>query len=136
MDVLTERSEPLTKPEAELRDFLAEERTFLAWIRTGIALMGLGLLVARFGIFGDGASATQHGYAIEPRVLSLWLGVVLIAVGVIVNLVSAWRFKRLVGELNRSRFVQRPGSTQGLIVAAVLALLGIAITVCMIPALA
>ena len=121
---------------AELRDYLAEERTFLAWIRTGIALMGFGFVVARFGIFGDEPHMTQQIPAGQPHELSLWFGAALITIGAIVNLFSAGRFMRLVGELNRGQFVHRSLSKQGLIVALSLALLGIAISIYMILILA
>jgi putative membrane protein len=54
---------------------------------------------------------------------------VLIAIGAIVNLFSARRFMRLVGELNRDRFADRSLSKQGVVVACFLALLGIAMTI-------
>jgi putative membrane protein len=117
------------KPVADLRDYLAEERTFLAWIRTGIALMGFGFVVARFGILGDEPHMTQQIPAGQPHELSLWFGAALITIGAIVNLFSAGRFMRLVGELNRDQFVDRSLSKQGVIVALFLALLGIAMTI-------
>ena len=118
---------PETRPVAELRDYLAEERTFLAWIRTGISLMGFGFVVARFGIFGD--LSYMPLAAVPPRELSVWFGAALIAIGAIVNLFSARRFMRLVGELNRDRFADRSLSKQGVIVALFMAMLGIAMTI-------
>jgi putative membrane protein len=117
------------RPVAELRDYLAEERTFLAWIRTGISLMGFGFVVARFGILGNMSYIPQQLPAAQPHELSVWLGAVLIAIGAIVNLFSARRFMRLVGELNRDRFADRSLSKQGVMVACFLALLGIAMTI-------
>ena len=117
------------RPVAQLRDYLAEERTFLAWIRTGISLMGFGFVVARFGILGNMSYLPQQLPAAQPHELSVWLGAVLIAIGAIVNLFSARRFMRLVGELNRDRFADRSLSKQGVIVACFLALLGIAMTI-------
>ena len=114
---------------AELRDYLAEERTFLAWIRTGISLMGFGFVVARFGIFGDLPHIPLQLPAGRPHELSLWFGAALIAIGAIVNLFSARRFMRLVGELNRDQFADRSLSKQGVIVAGFMALLGIAMTI-------
>ncbi len=105
---------------ADLRDYLAEERTFLAWIRTGIALMGFGVVAAHFGLFADESHITQHA--------SVWFGTALIALGVAVNLISARRYIRLVGELNRGQFVYHSPSKGAVIVALFLALLGIAMT--------
>jgi putative membrane protein len=120
---------PEARPAAELRDYLAEERTFLAWVRTGISLMGLGFVVARFGAFGDMPYIPQEFLAVPPRELSVWFGAGLIAIGAIVNLFSARRFMRLVGELSREQFADRSLSKQGVIVACLLALLGIAMTI-------
>jgi putative membrane protein len=117
------------RPVAQLRDYLAEERTFLAWIRTGVALMGFGFVVARFGIFGDQPHIAQQFAAGQPHELSPWFGAALIAIGAIVNLFSAWRFMRLVSDLNRDQFADRSLSKQGVIVALFLALLGIAMTI-------
>jgi putative membrane protein len=116
------------KPVADLRDYLAEERTFLAWIRTGIALMGFGFVVAHFGVFADEPHMT-HASGVPPHEFSLWFGAALIAIGATVNLFSARRFMRLVGELNRDRFADRSLSRQGVIVALFLAALGIAMTI-------
>jgi putative membrane protein len=117
------------KPAADLRDYLAEERTFLAWIRTGIALMGFGLVVAHFELFSGGPSLTQRTSLVEPHWPSLWFGTALVAIGAAVNVFSAWRYMRLVGELSRGQFVHRSVSKQGVIVAVLLALLGIAMAV-------
>src|SRR6266852_9825843 len=89
------------KQKADLRDYLAAERTFLAWIRTGLALMGFGFVVARFGLFLQQLRLFDHGLSTPSYSVSLWFGTVLIGVGVIVNLSSAWHQIRLVRELDR-----------------------------------
>jgi putative membrane protein len=119
------------KPVADLRDYLAEERTFLAWIRTGIALMGFGFVVAHFGISADGAYIGPQASGV-PHGPSLWFGMVLIALGVAVNLFSARRFVRLARELSRGQVLLRHLTKQGVIVALILALLGIAMAIYMI----
>jgi putative membrane protein len=72
----------------DLRDQLAEDRTLLAWIRTGLALMGFGFAVARFG-------AAAH-----LKWLSVGLGTLLIAAGVIVNLLSTQHYTHLAPSRN------------------------------------
>jgi putative membrane protein len=121
-------------PAADLRDYLAQERTFLAWVRTGIALMAFGLVTAQFQLFADQPDITQHAGGRHGP--SLWFGTALIAIGVTVHLVSAWRYVRLVGELSRGQLVHRSVSKQGVIVALSLALLGIAIMIYLVFALA
>jgi putative membrane protein len=124
-----------TKPTADLRDYLAEERTFLAWIRTGIALMGFGFVLAHFGLSEDQPELAQVVSIIQPDTLSRWLGIALIGVGVGVNLISARRYMRLVGALNRGQFIERAVSKQGVALAMFLALLGTAATFYMLAVL-
>jgi putative membrane protein len=117
------------KPAADLRDYLAEERTFLAWLRTGIALMGFGFVAARFEFFADDRPFMQHATGVQAHGLSLWFGTALVVIGVAVNLFSARRYMRLVGELNGGQFIHRSLSKEAVIFAAVLVLLGIALTI-------
>jgi uncharacterized protein (DUF302 family)/uncharacterized membrane protein YidH (DUF202 family) len=107
-------------------DYLAAERTFLAWIRTALALMGFGFVVARFGLF---LQALQIGQ-LTPRVasygISFWFGTVLIVLGVIVNVTSAWRYLHLTRELERGGSSYTRPSSMAIAVAVILAMLGLA----------
>jgi uncharacterized protein (DUF302 family)/uncharacterized membrane protein YidH (DUF202 family) len=118
-----------TTQRADLRDFLAAERTFLAWIRTGLALMGFGFVVARFGLFLQQLQFIQQAPSAPSYGLSLWFGTALIALGVVVNLLSAWHHLRLVRELDRGGPVPSRPSTQALLVALFLALVGLAMAI-------
>lgn len=73
---------------------LAAERTFLAWIRTGLALMGFGFVVARFGLFFREWSAAQNNAQYAGHGVSLWLGIVLVLLGVVLNLAALARYRR------------------------------------------
>lgn len=117
------------KPRAELRDYLAAERTFLAWIRTGLALMGFGFVVARFGLFLQQLELFQHAPAAQSYGLSLWFGTALIATGVVVNISSAWHHVRLVRELDRGEPAHSRPSTQAVLIALFLALVGLAMAI-------
>src|SRR6202011_1198826 len=109
MRILTNRVRPKMdtpfkgKPVADLRDYLAEERTFLAWLRTGIGLMGFGFVAARFGLFVDEAQVVQSAPGVQAHGPSLWFGAALVVIGVAVNLFSARRYMRMVGELSRGQ---------------------------------
>lgn len=122
---MAEPTEPSRR--ASLSDALAAERTFLAWIRTGIALMGFGFVVARFGLFLQQLQLIEHGQPSRSYGLSLWFGTGLIAVGVVVNLFSAWHHLRLVRELNRGGRVPPRPSTQAVVIAVLLAFIGIGV---------
>ena len=117
------------KQKADLRDYLAAERTFLAWIRTGLALMGFGFVVARFGLFLQQLELFQHAPSVQSYGLSLWFGTALIATGVVVNISSAWRHVRLVRELDRGEPAHSRPSTQAVVIALFLALVGLAMAI-------
>ena len=113
---------------ADARDYLAEERTFLAWTRTGLAVMAFGFVVARFGVLVKeiGIAPDDSTHSHRP---SLWLGTTLIAAGVAVNLLSAWRHRRLVAALNRGQSADRGPSTLAIALAVFLALFGIVLAI-------
>jgi putative membrane protein len=123
------------KPAADVRDYLAGERTFLAWIRTGLALMGFGFVVARFGLFlAELRVAQDGGAAAPPHRYSLWFGTAVIVVGVDMNLSAIRRYLRLVGELNRGQLADHRPSQEAVLLALLLALVGVAMALYLILA--
>jgi uncharacterized protein (DUF302 family)/uncharacterized membrane protein YidH (DUF202 family) len=120
---------PETRQGADLSDYLAAERTFLAWVRTGLALMGFGFVVARFGLFLQQLQIFQRDGLASSSGPSLWFGTALIAVGVVVNLSSAWRHVRLVGELDQGKSACSRSLAQAVVTALFLALVGLAMAI-------
>ena len=115
------------KANEDPRVYFALERTFLAWIRTGLGLMGIGFAVARFGLFlrelhgGPGSMGRQGG-------LSVYSGVVLVLLGVLVNAGAMVHQVRTVHALRSGRWV--PGiASQAMLLAGLLALLGLGMAV-------
>jgi uncharacterized protein (DUF302 family)/uncharacterized membrane protein YidH (DUF202 family) len=120
------------KQGADVRDRLAAERTFLAWIRTGIALMGFGFVVARFGLFLQQFRVIQGVPPAPSHVISLWFGTALIVAGIVTNVLSARNHARLVRELDQGIRAQSRPSTQAVVIALFLALVGLAMAIYLI----
>ena len=111
------------------RVYMAAERTFLAWLRTGIALMGFGFVVARFGLFLNELAASNEPARPPHASFSLPVGILLIALGILVNVVAAIRHHRCIRSLDRGQFRQTFGPAFGLWLAGLLALIGLAVAV-------
>lgn len=126
-------------PEPELHerhgaagDYFAAERTFLAWIRTGVALMGFGFVVARFGLFLQELHVIQANATVRTYGVSLWFGTALIALGVLVNVASAVHHVHVIDQLKRGATAFERPSRTAIVVAAFLALVGLAMAVYLI----
>jgi putative membrane protein len=104
---------------------LAAERTLLAWVRTGLAMMGFGFVVARFGLFLSEIAAVQGTPPRSSSGLSFWIGGLLIAFGVLVNLVAAAHHVRLVKRLMAGAPYRVSPWSFGVIVTLTMAGLGI-----------
>jgi putative membrane protein len=102
----------------------AAERTLLAWIRTGLALMGFGFVVARFGLLMHEMAAIRE--APPPTGYTQGLGVALVVLGVLVTLLAAAEHRQVVARIDRGEPYRPPRWSLGLVVAALLAALGIA----------
>ena len=81
-----------SEPET-IRLHQANERTMLAWVRTGIALMAFGFAISRFDVFlrqlaAAGSHPVPGARGLEPG----WVGVALVAVGMLANLTATLRF--------------------------------------------
>jgi uncharacterized protein (DUF302 family)/uncharacterized membrane protein YidH (DUF202 family) len=91
--------------------------------------MGFGFVVARFGLFLQQLQIMQQTPIERSYGLSLWFGTALIAVGVIVNVFAGWQHLRLVRELDRGAASHSHSSTQAVLIAFFLALVGLAMAI-------
>ena len=89
------------KKQGNPSDHLANERTFLAWVRTSIGIMAFGFVGVKFSLFvkqislilGKETVIHQTGY-------SGILGIVLVAIGTVVSVLSYMRYKQSEQQLN------------------------------------
>jgi putative membrane protein len=118
--------------EQDPRVYFAAERTFLAWIRTGLGLMGIGFAVSRFGLFLRQLTSTNSHLPTRATGLSLWSGVALVTLGVIVTLSSVLRHIQLIHELSSGTWQPGRISRDAVILAVILAAVGIAMAIYLI----
>ncbi len=105
--------------------YFAAERTFLAWIRTGLGLMGIGFAVSRFGLFLRELRASETHLSPHATGLSLWSGVALVCLGVLVNVSAVVEHMRLVRSLREGTWIPGQVSRGAILLALVLAAVGI-----------
>jgi putative membrane protein len=115
-------------PEQDPRVYFAAERTFLAWIRTGLGLMGVGFAVARFGLFLRQMRAQETHTVVQSSGLSVWSGVALVFLGVVVLTASAIQHRILIRELSSGTWTPGRVSRSAVALAILLALVGVGMT--------
>src|ERR1039458_932752 len=113
-------------PTEDPRVYFAAERTTLAWVRTGLAMMGFGFVVARFGLFLRELAAVR-GLSPHQGRLSLWAGVALVGLGVIVNVYAAVTDVRFPRRFEAGE-ATRPSSLMPILAAALLAAIGLIVS--------
>jgi putative membrane protein len=108
---------------------LAGERTLLAWVRTGLSMMGFGFVVARFGLFLREIAAVNKVVPARHTGLSLYFGIGLVALGVIVNVLAAWEHVRFLRRIDADLPYQPPRWSLSVVVAAALSAIGLAMAI-------
>lgn len=108
------------------RTYFAAERTFLAWIRTGLGLMAVGFALARFGLFLREFQSQQHATP-HSTGLSLYSGVGLVILGVLVNISAVTGHVRTVKELRSGTWTPGRIVRPAVFLALLLALFGIVV---------
>jgi putative membrane protein len=113
-------------PDSRLR--LGLETTLLAWIRTGLALMAFGFVLTRFSLLL--VELEQLGHIRHQQIqVSLWSGIVLIGLGVAINVAAAVMHYPYLVRARRRETDLPPTWWLGLVLAGLLAVVGITMVV-------
>jgi len=88
-------------------------------------MMGFGFVVARFGLFLREMQAVQQGTPVESARGSLWFGIALVLMGVLVNLSAAIQHVHFLRELRQGAWDVNSPARSAMIVALALALVGL-----------
>ena len=112
------------------REHQANERTFLAWLRTSIALIGFGFAIARFGLFlqqfetANSSTNSSISQIPTPAILdSQNLGIGLVAFGITVIILAAWRYNQVFWQIERGAY--KPSRLVIWVVTSIVILLGL-----------
>lgn len=104
------------------RVLFAMERTLLAWNRTSLAFIAFGFLVERAGLLIKAVAPEQTGS--EATVMTFWLGLAFIALGIFVSAYSSRQYFFLLKTLNPAEIPPKYGTKAGIYVNSVVAILG------------
>jgi putative membrane protein len=113
---------------AWVRTRLSVERTLMSWVRTAAALIGFGFTIVQF--FERLSTMDNVAPAARPQ-MPRYLGLALIACGVLALLVSCWQYRWVIRYLWRPEFRSIAGlredgmQTPILLVGSALGLIGI-----------
>lgn len=91
----------MTEDSARVTNHMANERTYLAWVRTGITIIALGFVVAKFQLLINELFPSAPTSSIH---LSLAIGVILVAMGGLLQVLALTRFKRNQAMIRAGRY--------------------------------
>ena len=83
-----------------IRTRLSLERTMMSWVRTSVALIGFGFTIVQFF---EHLHSEVVAPALRPQA-PRYLGLALIAAGVLVLLISIWQYRKVVRYLLSKEF--------------------------------
>ncbi|MBY0527324.1 MAG: DUF202 domain-containing protein [Gemmataceae bacterium] len=121
--------EPAASSNQDLQIRMAAERTLLAWIRTGLSMIALGFVVAKFGLFLRELARATKVHESQDVGTSSWIGALLVALGVATCAMAAAQQFLLLRRLRRREPAPTPPWTLAIIMALLLAGLGMSILV-------
>lgn len=111
--------------ELDPRVIFAAERTMLAWIRTGLSLMGFGFVVARFSLLLKEIGILTKDHQVRTPGLSLWIGVVLVILGVVINFYAGKAYSNNINRIKNHQQLKITQWPMGRVMSIVLSIFGL-----------
>jgi putative membrane protein len=93
-----------------LRTRLSVERTLMSWVRTAVSLIGFGFTIVQF--FERFSGMTGVAEATRPQA-PRYLGLALMAAGILALLISVWQYRHVVNYLRTGDFQVLAGLDEG-----------------------
>jgi uncharacterized membrane protein YidH (DUF202 family) len=92
-----------------IREHLANERTFLAWVRTSIGIMAFGFVIEKFALFIKRlpyllGEPNHHQVPPPSYDFSTILGIIMVAMGGLMGLLSFFRYKKVEKEIDADTY--------------------------------
>lgn len=127
-----------TNSVSNLRDHMANERTFLAWIRTSLGIMAFGFVVEKFSLFLKQVALylvsshlpTPHYILPQIQGYSAIFGILLVALGTLICLLSFVKYKKIEMQINNDSY--KPASLLDVMLTLTVFFIGIFLTIYLI----
>ncbi|HET7635240.1 MAG TPA: DUF202 domain-containing protein [Burkholderiales bacterium] len=129
MQKLVELSVQRSELSAE-RSYMNAERTLSVWIRTALSLMIFGIAIDRFGLMLREVSLPVIHGSSQSNALSMWSGLTLVALGVLIVLATGIRFLAYAAVYRRRHeWPARHGPYLALAFALLVTIFGVALLI-------
>lgn len=112
------------------RVLFSAERTLMSWNRTSLSIIAFGFVVERGGLLNHAVYPDSESSVLAA--MTFWLGLVFIALGSFVSAYSAWQYAEVLRTLSATEFPPGYAARWGMVVNAVVAILGLLLIVALV----